>query len=55
MAQKKTVGRSRLSIAAGFCILLGLAIGFFIKRGHIGLFIGIALGLLSGGFLSKRK
>ncbi|WP_295123982.1 hypothetical protein [uncultured Chitinophaga sp.] len=55
MAQKKQVGRSRLSIAAAFCIILGLGIGFLIKRVHVGLFIGIGLGLLSGGLLSKRK
>jgi hypothetical protein len=55
MAQKQEVPRSRLSIMAGVCIILGLVIGFGIKRVHIGLMIGLALGLLSGGLISKRR
>ncbi|UYQ95165.1 hypothetical protein MKQ68_08650 [Chitinophaga horti] len=55
MAQKRGDSRARLNIAAGVCILIGLVIGFGIKRMHIGLMIGLALGLLSGGLLSKRK
>lgn len=56
MTTKKTENnRSRLSITAAFCIALGLLIGFEIKRVHIGLMIGLALGLLSGGLLSKRR
>ncbi len=45
----------RINISAGLCIILGLIIGFMIKRVHIGLLIGLALGLLSGGLLSKRN
>ncbi|WP_291910657.1 hypothetical protein [Chitinophaga sp. CB10] len=45
--------RPRLRIAAVMCILLGLVIGFEIKRIHIGLIIGIGLGLLTGAMWSK--
>ncbi|SHL48825.1 hypothetical protein SAMN05444266_103491 [Chitinophaga jiangningensis] len=45
--------RPRMRIAAIFCILLGLFIGFGIKRIHIGLIIGIGLGLLTGVLWTK--
>ncbi len=45
--------RPRLRIAAVLCILLGLVIGFEIKRLHIGLLIGIGLGLLTGSMWAK--
>lgn len=44
-----------MRMSAGLCILIGLVIGFLIKRVHIGLLIGLALGLLSGAFLSRRN
>lgn len=53
--QNKKVDNTRLRLSAGLCIALGLVIGFMIKRVHIGLLIGLALGLLSGGLLSKRN
>jgi hypothetical protein len=53
--QNKKAGNTRLRVSAGLCIILGLVIGFMIKRVHIGLLIGLALGLLSGGLLSKRN
>jgi hypothetical protein len=46
--------RPRLSIVGIMCIVIGLIIGFEIKKLHIGLFIGLALGLLSGNLLKKR-
>jgi len=46
---------SRFRLSALFCIGLGLLLGFFMKRVTIGLLIGLALGLLSGAFLSKRN
>lgn len=45
----------RVTISAAMCIIIGLVIGFMIKRVHIGLLIGLGLGLLGGGLLSKRK
>lgn len=51
----KTPDSSRRSIAAGLCIILGLVIGIAIKRVHIGLLIGLGLGLLGGGLLSGRR
>ncbi|MBO9154383.1 hypothetical protein ACFOTA_19370 [Chitinophaga sp. GCM10012297] len=44
----------RVTISAALCIIIGLVIGFLIKRVHIGLLIGLGLGLLGGGLLSKR-
>ncbi|NLR57982.1 hypothetical protein HGH93_07710 [Chitinophaga polysaccharea] len=55
MSKKHEQNRPRLRIAAGFCIILGLLIGFSIKRVQVGLLIGIALGLLSGSMWSKSN
>jgi hypothetical protein len=54
MAKEKE-NRSRLTIVGVMCIVIGLVIGFEIKRVHIGLLIGLALGLLSGNMLKKRS
>jgi len=35
-------------------IVIGLATGLFMKNVKIGLIIGLMLGLLSGGILSKK-
>ncbi len=48
-------GRGRGDIAMVVTIVLGLLIGFFIKRVHIGLLIGIALGLMASVFLPRKK
>ncbi|MFN2456723.1 MAG: hypothetical protein ABR502_00840 [Chitinophagaceae bacterium] len=37
-----------------FLIIVGLVIGFIIKRVHIGLIIGLALGFLSSGLLRRK-
>ena len=50
----KKPDEKRGSIAFGFLILLGLVIGFLIKRVHIGLILGLAMGLLASGILRKR-
>ncbi|NSL86579.1 hypothetical protein [Chitinophaga solisilvae] len=55
MAKKHEQNRPRLRIAAILCILLGLFIGFGIKRVHIGLLIGIGLGLLTGSMWTKSS
>jgi uncharacterized membrane protein (UPF0136 family) len=44
----------RGGIAFVFLIIVGLAIGFLIKRVHVGLLIGLALGLFASGILRKR-
>ncbi len=36
-------------------LIIGLAIGFFIKNVKAGLVIGLALGLLAGGMMSSGK
>lgn len=46
--------QKRGNIAFVFLIGVGLAIGFLIKRVHVGLLIGLALGLFASGFLRKR-
>jgi len=45
---------TRGTIAFAFIIILGLAIGFLIKRVHVGLVIGLLLGLLSSGLMRRR-
>lgn len=47
--------KDRVTLSAGLCIAIGLIIGFLIKRVHIGLLIGLALGVIGGGLLSKRN
>jgi uncharacterized membrane protein (UPF0136 family) len=47
--------RARRDISVGVLIVIGLVIGFLIKKVHVGLLIGIGLGLLAGAFLSNRK
>jgi hypothetical protein len=46
---------TRGGIAFVFMIVIGLIIGFLIKRVHIGLLIGLSLGFLASGILRKRK
>jgi hypothetical protein len=46
--------QKRGNIAFVFLIIVGLGIGFLIKRVHIGLIIGLGLGLLASGILRKR-
>jgi hypothetical protein len=55
MGKKEENNRPRLTIVGIMCIVIGLVIGFEIKRVHIGLLIGLALGLLSGNLLKKRS
>ena len=45
MQQRKKIGFATL-------LLIGLAIGFFIKNVKIGLIVGLMLGLLAGGMIS---
>jgi hypothetical protein len=47
--------KGRRDIAVGVVIIIGLVIGFLIKRVHVGLLIGVTLGLLAAGLLSNRK
>ena len=45
----------RRDIMIGFVVIVGLLIGFVIKRVQVGLLIGLALGLLAAGLISNRK
>lgn len=45
--------RSRKKIGIFTILIIGLAIGFFIKNVKIGLVIGLMLGLLAGGLISS--
>ncbi|PUZ20673.1 hypothetical protein GA0116948_11380 [Chitinophaga costaii] len=53
--KEKEVDRSRLSITAVFCIILGVLLGVVIERVHIGLMIGIGIGLLTGSMWAKSR
>ena len=46
---------ARRDISIGVLIIIGLIIGFLIKRVQVGLIIGLALGLLAAGLISNRK
>jgi uncharacterized membrane protein (UPF0136 family) len=46
--------KKRGGIAFALLIIIGLVIGFLIKRVHYGLLIGLVLGLLASGMLRKR-
>ncbi|MDB5208371.1 MAG: hypothetical protein JWR72_3446 [Flavisolibacter sp.] len=54
MVEKKP-NSNRGYIAFAFVILLGYAIGIFIKRVPLGLMIGLVLGLLGSGLLRRRR
>jgi uncharacterized membrane protein (UPF0136 family) len=45
--------RKRVGIVT--LIIIGLAIGFFIKNVKVGLVIGLALGLLAGGMITGGR
>ena len=45
---------TRRTMAVVLTILIGLALGFIIKRVTIGLLIGLALGLLLSGLIRKK-
>jgi hypothetical protein len=47
--------KQRKKISFAVLIIIGLAIGFAIKRVGIGLLIGIVLGLLASGMLGGSK
>ena len=51
----RSENRGRGDVAMVFTIILGLLIGFFIKRVHIGLLIGIALGLMTSVFIRRKS
>lgn len=50
----KSPNQTRGNIAFVFIILLGYGLGLLIKRVHIGLILGLAIGLLASGILRKR-
>lgn len=53
--KQKQPDEKRGNIAFAFLIIAGLVIGFLIKRMHIGLLLGLAMGLLASGLLRKRS
>ena len=53
MAEQKA-DKKRATIGFGFAIVLGLIIGIFIRRVHLGLMIGLAIGLLSSVLVRRR-
>jgi hypothetical protein len=53
MSSNKT-DNTRKNIAAVFAIVLGLALGFFIKKVRIGLLIGVFLGFVAYSLFNKK-
>lgn len=49
------VNKTRGGISFAVLIIIGLVIGIFLRRVQLGLIIGLALGLLSSGLLSRRR
>ena len=47
--------RQRRNIAFIFIIIVALLISFFLKNVRIGLLIGLALGLLGSGLMTRRQ
>ena len=47
--------QSRREIGIIVCLVLGLVIGMFIKRVHVGLLLGLGIGLLTSGLIAGRK
>lgn len=50
----RQASNSRRLIAVVVTILIGLALGFFIKKVPLGLLIGLVMGLLVSGLVSKK-
>lgn len=46
--------KTRGNMAFVFVIVLGYGLGLLIKRVHIGIIIGLAVGLLASGILRRR-
>jgi len=42
----------RRKIGVGTLLIIGIVLGYLIKNVRVGLIIGLAIGLLAGGFLS---
>ena len=47
--------QARRKIGFFSIVLIGVAIGFFIKNVKIGLIIGLVLGLLAGGIVNSKS
>ncbi len=47
--------QSRKKIGFFTIILIGVAVGFFIKNVKIGLIIGLVLGLLAGSIINSKS
>jgi uncharacterized membrane protein HdeD (DUF308 family) len=54
MNSSQQADNTRRNIAGIIAIVLGLVIGFFIKKVRLGLIIGIALGFITYSLLRKR-
>lgn len=52
--EKKAPGRTRTDMALVITILIGLGLGFLIKRLHVGLLLGLVIGLAASAMLRRR-
>lgn len=55
MAEQKEYNETRRNISLALAIILGLAIGMFMKRVTLGLLIGLAIGLMASVFARKAE
>jgi hypothetical protein len=53
-SKQQQADATRRNIAGIFAIVLGLALGIFIKRIKVGLLIGVALGFIAYALLRKK-
>lgn len=51
---RKTPARTRTDMALIVTILIGLGLGFLIKRVHVGLLLGLAIGLTASAMMRNR-
>ncbi len=55
MNTQQNPSETRRKLAWIFAIGLGVALGFLIKKMHIGLMLGLIIGLLSSNLINKNK
>lgn len=55
MREKKKNESPRMLLSAGTCLVIGVALSLVFKNIRIGLVVGLILGLLGGGLLSRSR
>lgn len=55
MEGKKKDESPRIILSAGTCIIVGVVLSLIFKNIRIGLVVGLVLGILGGGLLSRSR